>query len=386
MFSHASQTVKIPLTILGLVSLLSAPPLLHFARSWTVRAGVSQAADGDAAFDWSIAFTLPSSDFALRLSGNESGATALQRQITARLTDRGVHCQVLPEPTAGAFRVMLTGDGGARQLRQIVYADLQQHIRITGGAAHLSVRGVFDRGQTLELVLESNPSTGFLWEVEGASLPLFSSVEDVGYRPVEARVGAPAKQIVRLTAARPGEVTFGLSYRRPWEESQPVLWIRIQAQELPEILDLSNPLPPLPAASPSDTWGQRTASTGLVADRRADTDAAGWAGASLALPPSFDWRTLGKVTPVRDQRDCGSCWAFAVVGVIESAMLVYGEAARDLSEQYLVSCNVDGYSCSGGNMDAHSYHFNEEGQLSNPPGAVLEGDFPYIAADGSCSQ
>ena len=41
-----------------------------------------------------------------------------------------------------------------------------------------------------------------------------------------------------------------------------------------------------------------------------------------AIPSTFDWRDHGKVTPVKDQLNCGSCWAFAATAIYESQLLI----------------------------------------------------------------
>jgi len=53
--------------------------------------------------------------------------------------------------------------------------------------------------------------------------------------------------------------------------------------------------------------------------------------ALLAAPPSFDLRTGGHVTSVKNQGGCGSCWTFATYGSLESSILVEGGPTRDLS-------------------------------------------------------
>ncbi len=103
---------------------------------------------------------------------------------------------------------------------------------------------------------------------------------------------------------------------------------------------------------------------------------------SSELPAAFDWRNVGGknyVTPVKNQQYCGSCWAFASIGALESAMLIDRDTpgvALDLSEQYLVSCGgFDG--CEGGYM-------NDPANFFSRVGAVPETCFPYRAAAGQC--
>lgn len=96
-----------------------------------------------------------------------------------------------------------------------------------------------------------------------------------------------------------------------------------------------------------------------------------------ALETSYDARDYGWVTPAKDQKSCGSCWAFASVGAMESHMLkAYGAGyEEDLSEQQQVSCNTAMWGCSGGNSSAIRYW--------EPTGPLYELDFPYTASDST---
>ena len=75
--------------------------------------------------------------------------------------------------------------------------------------------------------------------------------------------------------------------------------------------------------------------------------------------PAFDWRDSGNVTPADDQGSCGSCWAFASVGALESKILIAGGSQYDLSEQQVISCNSYGYSCCGGSMNALQFWYSQ---------------------------
>lgn len=94
----------------------------------------------------------------------------------------------------------------------------------------------------------------------------------------------------------------------------------------------------------------------------------------------FDWRMMGGVTPAKNQGNCGSCWAFAATGAFESAILIRDGVLWDLSEQQVLSCNAEGYSCAGGWMDGGW-------NLFMGYGAIEESDMPYQADDNvPCTQ
>jgi C1A family cysteine protease len=103
------------------------------------------------------------------------------------------------------------------------------------------------------------------------------------------------------------------------------------------------------------------------------------------LPASLDWSSSNPissnscVTSVRDQGNCGSCWAFATAGALESYTLKQADCPvgdLDLAEQILVSCSGAG-SCSGGYIDQASNFINNTG-------LPLEGCYPYTAANSKC--
>jgi C1A family cysteine protease len=103
---------------------------------------------------------------------------------------------------------------------------------------------------------------------------------------------------------------------------------------------------------------------------------------AVTLPAKFDWRTVTGLPPIRNQGGCGSCWAFSTVGGLECAIKIYDDQVVNLSEQWLVSCNRQGWGCNGGWL-AYDYYLAAT-DACNGTGAVMETDFPYLASDLPC--
>jgi len=101
------------------------------------------------------------------------------------------------------------------------------------------------------------------------------------------------------------------------------------------------------------------------------------------LPSSFDWRDHNGVTPVKNQSSCGSCWAFAAVGTMESAIRIKEGSTTNLSEQHLVSCNTHGWDCGGGWI-SFPYYLDRQ-DANGKIGTVMESCFAYRASDVACT-
>ena len=95
---------------------------------------------------------------------------------------------------------------------------------------------------------------------------------------------------------------------------------------------------------------------------------------------AVDWRKLNIVNKVKNQGNCGSCWAFSAVSVVEEAYALFKkDGIPTLAEQELVDCSTsygnDG--CDGG--------FSFQGlDYIRDKGINLEKDYPYKARDGQC--
>merc|ERR1711992_194335 len=93
-----------------------------------------------------------------------------------------------------------------------------------------------------------------------------------------------------------------------------------------------------------------------------------------STPSHHDWRDEGVLNDVKDQKSCGSCWAFSAVGSTEAAWARAGNGLVSLSEQELVDCGAG--DCNGGWVDRAFDTLLAQG------GDCLETDYPYTARNG----
>jgi len=106
----------------------------------------------------------------------------------------------------------------------------------------------------------------------------------------------------------------------------------------------------------------------------------------MALPDTFDWRDKGAVTPVKDQGQCGSCWAFSATGNMEGQWFLAGNKMVSLSEQNLVDCDhecLDANDCDSGcegGLQPNAYNY-----VIKTGGIDTEDSYPYRGEDDTCA-
>lgn len=95
--------------------------------------------------------------------------------------------------------------------------------------------------------------------------------------------------------------------------------------------------------------------------------------ARIAVPDSFDWRTIGGLTSVKNQGSTAFCWIFSGFGNLEFKVKTGLGITPNYAEQEVVDCIAG----TGGSLHAFYSHVRQHG-------AVAELDYPYTQVKGSC--
>lgn len=94
-------------------------------------------------------------------------------------------------------------------------------------------------------------------------------------------------------------------------------------------------------------------------------------------PSSWNWIDQGVTTPVKDQGQCGSCWAFSSTEAVETAYAIKSGKLLVLSPQQLVDCSKTNSGCNGGLQNRAFKYLEKTPQCT-------ESSYPYTAKDGTC--
>jgi predicted secreted protein len=213
--------------------------------------------------------------------------------------------------------------------------------------------------QVLEVRLPMTPSNGYAWYLKNSNnenvqeLGALQQVGDwtfVSDNPAQP-IGASGYQVIRYIAKSAGSANLHFELIQPWTKEA-----ALDAYEIS-------------AVSTGAYAGSYKAPEPPKTEEYVPS-----AHKSSALPAAFSWLDQGKLTVVKNQGQCGSCWAFAACGSFESVLKIKDGTTRDIAEQWLVNC-TSGSSCAGGWCPDNMF---------KTYGAVYESDAKYTGKDGTC--
>jgi len=102
-------------------------------------------------------------------------------------------------------------------------------------------------------------------------------------------------------------------------------------------------------------------------------------------PAEVDWRKKGKVTPVKNQASCGSCWAFSATETVESHYAIASGKLLTLAPQTYVNCVQNPHQC-GGTGGCEGATMELAFNMTRDKGIALEADLPYMGRDAKCTK
>jgi len=267
----------------------------------------------------------------------------------------------------------LSGQDSLDQMRTVLFNTASPLTDFLSGPVEMTIYMPAD-GTPVTLNLEARVTTGSNWEVQNGADSLYMVNGTSTYKMMVKGIGVPSIQTIQLRPLGSGNAVVRLIYHRPFGQPEAThAKLSIWMPSVNSSIEISNPNPVAPKSDVS------------AADINASSDPYA-ALPAVTLPSSLDWRTSGIVPAIRDQGGCGSCWAFATVGSMESTIAKAGGGLQDLSEQFLNDCNYQGWNCETGGDTAHAYHYNTLARNQSQIGAVLESSDPYKGYDSTCKR
>jgi C1A family cysteine protease len=250
------------------------------------------------------------------------------------------------------------------------------------------VVGLTDNGTTIHLTgsqqiafrLPTTPSTGYAWHVVDPS----ESVVKIGQRRFETGPNyVPGNSGFTWQSVRPrtnGTSELVLELRAPTGNEPPSQSMKIKIVG-EDIAAVSNDELPL-GYSNAESVAQQSQHPSFGTAQQAILTDCTYTKSKVNLCAN------GSCTPVKNQlQACGSCWAFAGTAVVENTILKTDWIYRNLSEQYIISCNNGPAYCMGSSFFGDSFNYYQniyssaKGELSS--GAVYTDDFPYAQSNNT---
>ncbi len=225
-----------------------------------------------------------------------------------------------------------------------------------------------DEVHLLKIVLPSYGSMGKVWRMKSPRPQNLRLVKEA-FLNESGLAGSPDTQVLYFGANSSGAGTLELDYGIPGRA--PVNRFTITVRTTGAFTGQ------LGWKGPSGTSTAFSSSQAVGGDQLV-------ASPLTTLPSYYDvCQNMGGCTPIKNQL-CGDCWAHATVGTLEQAIKQHDGIVENLSEQYLVSCNSDGMTCSAG-WFAHDYHQNKYITGETEAGAVWDSEFPETGQNTACN-
>lgn len=233
-----------------------------------------------------------------------------------------------------------------------------------------------DESDVAVIELESQPSTGHGWQVDETTGEHVRIIARRFESSQSGLLGSPGIERIYVVGQTKGESDLKFEYRRPFEKKKAALRsLKFRFKARAKFRESFR--------SAYEAWAVNRAAA--ESDQGGGDEAQITYSATSGVPSSYNWcDTHGGCTPVKNQGQCGACWAFATQGVLENLIKAEDNITVDLSEQYLISCNKEGWGCFGG-FWAHDYNLNKKVSGETEAGAPLESTMPYRAWDTYCN-